>query len=317
MTPALRAAPRRIGTTLLTLWLVSVVVFFATQTLPGDAAHAILGREATPARVAALREQLHLTGSPLEQYWHWLTSVVRLQFGKSLSNGAPVMEFLGGRIGNSLLLMVGAALIGVPIALLVGALSGYRRDGPIDNASSVVTLVLAALPEFVIASGLVILLSTGLWKFLPATSTDTPVADHLNELVLPCLSLGLAIAPYILRMMRAAMIEVFESDYVEHARLSGASERSVVLRHAVPNAIGAVAQVTALQLAYLAGGVVVVEYVFGFPGVGIALVDAVTNRDLPVIQATCLFIALFYIVVNLLADAITGLANPRTRHAAA
>jgi peptide/nickel transport system permease protein len=177
--------------------------------------------------------------------------------------------------------------------------------------------VLAALPEFVIASGLVILLSTGLWKFLPATSTDTPVADHLNELVLPCLSLGLAIAPYILRMMRAAMIEVFESDYVEHARLSGASERSVVLRHAVPNAIGAVAQVTALQLAYLAGGVVVVEYVFGFPGVGIALVDAVTNRDLPVIQATCLFIALFYIVVNLLADAITGLANPRTRHAAA
>jgi peptide/nickel transport system permease protein len=135
MTPALRAAPRRIGTTLLTLWLVSVVVFFATQTLPGDAAHAILGREATPARVAALREQLHLTGSPLEQYWHWLTSVVRLQFGKSLSNGAPVMEFLGGRIGNSLLLMVGAALIGVPIALLVGAISGYRRDGPIDNSS--------------------------------------------------------------------------------------------------------------------------------------------------------------------------------------
>lgn len=316
MPSIIRMMLRKVWTTLLVLWLVSVVVFFATQTLPGDAAQAILGRDATPQRLAALREQLHLSGSPVAQYGHWIASVARLDFGTSLSNGAPVLDYLGGRISNSLILMLGAALVGVPVALLVGAVSAYRRDGAIDNGSSLVTLMVAALPEFVIASGLVVLFSTGMVRLLPATSTDTPVLAHMAQLVLPCVTLGLAIAPYIVRMIRAEMIEVFESDYIEHARLSGVRERSVMLRHAAPNSIGAVAQVTALQLAYLAGGVVVVEYVFGYPGIGTALIDAVTNRDLPVIQATCLFIALFYVAVNLLADAVTGLANPRTRRVA-
>jgi peptide/nickel transport system permease protein len=309
-------ALRRAGWGALVLWLVSVVVFFATQTLPGDAARAILGREATPDRLAALRAQLNLDGSPLQQYWEWISGVVQLDFGTSLANGMTVVELLGPRIGNSLILMVGAALVGIPISLVVGAIAAYRRDRAFDGISSLVTLVLAALPEFVLAAALVVLLSTGSLNLLPATSSETPILAHPDQLVLPCLALGLAIAPYIVRMTRATMIEVFESEYVQHARLGGVRERDVVLRHALPNAVGAVAQVAALQLAYLAGGVVVVEYVFSFPGIGTSLVDAVTNRDLPVIQAICLFIAAFYITVNLLADALTALANPRMRTAA-
>lgn len=306
---------RRLLTAVLVLFLVSLGVFLATQILPGDAAQAILGRDATPERLAALRERLQLTGNPVIQYWKWLGSVVMLDFGQSLSSGTLVTELLKPRIINSLILMGGSALIGIPISLFVGVLSAYWRDGILDNATTVVTLVVSALPEFVIATSLILLLATGVWTLLPATSTSMPVLAYPAQLVLPSLSLAIAIAPYIIRMTRATMIEVLESDYVQHARLSGVSERAVVLRHSLINIVGAVAQVVALQLAYLAGGVVVVEFVFGFPGIGTALVDAVSNRDLPVIQALCLFIAASYIAVNLVADALTALANPRVRHA--
>ncbi len=306
---------QRLWTGLLVLFMVSVCVFFATQVLPGDAAQAILGRDATPERLEALRQQLQLSGNPIVQYWHWLGSVLQLDFGASLANGRPVADLLGARIGNSLILMGAAALIGIPAALAIGVVTAYWRDGMLDHAVTVVTLVLSALPEFVIATSLILLLATGLLKVLPATSTGSPVLDYPLQMVLPALTLALAIAPYIIRMMRATMIDVLESDYVQHARLSGLSERKVVFRYGLVNALGAIAQVAALQLAYLAGGVVVVEFVFGFPGIGTALVDAVDNRDLPVIQAICLFIAVFYILVNLVADALTAFANPRVRHA--
>lgn len=310
-----RAVFRRLWTAILVLFLVSICVFFATQILPGDAAQAILGRNATPERLAALREQLRLDGNPLEQYGHWLAAILRFDFGISMSNGGPVSALLSVRIANSMTLMLAAALVGVPLALVIGAAAAYWRDGLFDHITAGITLILAALPEFVIAIGLILLFSTGFWRILPATSTGTPILSHLDQLVLPALSLGFAIAPYIIRMTRAALIEVLDSDYVQHARLSGLSEPRIVFGHAIINALGAVAQVTALQLAYLAGGVVVVEYVFGFPGLGTAFVDAVSNRDLPVIQAAALFIAAFYIVVNLIADALTALANPRVRHA--
>lgn len=310
-----RAVFRRLWTAIVVLFLVSICVFFATQILPGDAAQAILGRNATPERLAALREQLRLDGNPLEQYGHWLAAILRFDFGISMSSGGPVSALLSVRIANSMILMLAAALVGVPLALVIGAAAAYWRDGLFDHITAGITLILAALPEFVIAIGLILLFSTGFWRILPATSTGTPILAHLDQLVLPALSLGFAIAPYIIRMARAALIEVLDSDYVQHARLSGLSERRIVFGHAIINALGAVAQVTALQLAYLAGGVVVVEYVFGFPGLGTAFVDAVSNRDLPVIQAAALFIAAFYIVVNLIADALTALANPRVRHA--
>lgn len=306
---------RRLWTAFVVLFLVSLGVFLATQVLPGDAAQAILGRDATPERLEALRERLQLTGNPVIQYWNWLGSVVRLDFGLSLSNGAPVADLLAPRVLNSLILMACSALIGIPLSLLIGLLAAYWRDGVLDHAVTLVTLVVSALPEFVIATSLILLFATGVWNVLPATSTSTPVLSYPAQLVLPALTLAIAIAPYIIRMTRATMIEVLDSDYVQHARLSGVSERAIVLRHGLINVVGAVAQVTALQLAYLAGGVVVVEFVFGFPGIGTALVDAVSNRDLPVIQAICLFIATFYIVVNLLADSLTALANPRVRYA--
>ncbi|MDE1180832.1 ABC transporter permease [Paraburkholderia sp.] len=307
---------RRLGATALALLVVSLCVFTATQVLPGDAAQAILGRDATPERLAALRMQLHLDGSPLSQYGAWLWHAVHADFGVSLSNGMAVNLMLGERVGNSLLLMGASISIGVPLALITGAASGYWRDSAFDHAATIVTLVLSALPEVVLAMGLIILLATGLFPLFPATATMRPVTAYPLQLVLPALTLGLAIVPYIVRMVRAAMIEVMDSDYVAYARLTGLPERTVVFRHGLVNMLGAVAQVLALQLAYLAGGVVMVEYVFGYPGIGSAMIDAVNNRDLPVVQAIALLIAIVYIVVNLIADSLTLLANPRVRHAA-
>ncbi|TIU44261.1 MAG: ABC transporter permease [Mesorhizobium sp.] len=305
----------RLLTAIVVLLLVSVSIYLATQVLPGDAAQAILGREATPERLAALRERLHLHGDPVAQYFFWLASVIRLDFGVSLATGAPVAELLAPKIGNSLVLMAIATFVGVPFSLLVGIVTACRRDGQLDSVVTVFSLVITALPEFVVGMLLVIVFATTVWTVLPASSTASPVLAYPVQLILPSLTLVIAIAPYIMRMTQATMIEVLESDYVQHARLSGVRESTVVLRHALINIVGTVSQVIALQMAYLAGGVVVVEYVFGFPGIGTALVDAVSNRDLPVIQAICLFITTFYIVINLLADAVTAIANPRVRYA--
>lgn len=300
---------------LLTLWVVSLVVFWATQALPGDAARAILGREATPERLEALRIQLNLYDPLAVQYGKWLLSVVTLDFGNSFASGLNVIEYLAPRVSNSLWLMGLAALIATPAALAVGAFSALRRDRALDHTASLTMLVLAALPEFVVGILLVLLLSTGwLALFPPIFGGDSgAVWRHPDQLALPTLTLVLAVSPPIVRMMRASMIEVLESEYVQQARLKGLAERNVLWRHAAPNAIGPVAQVIALQLAWLAGGVVAVEFLFRFPGVGMALMDAIDARDLPVIQAVVLLIAAVYIVVNLLADLVGLAANPKVR----
>ncbi|MEO6821520.1 MAG: ABC transporter permease [Candidatus Nanopelagicales bacterium] len=301
-----------------TLVVVSLVVFLATQTLPGDAAQAILGREATPARLAALREQLHLGGSLPSQYFHWLGNVLTLNFGTSLANQEPVLKVMGPALGNSAVLMFCAAFIAIPLSIGVGTWSALKRDGTLDRSTSVITLVLAALPEFVVGILLVIIFSTGVFHVLPAVFVQNPgdaVWSHPNQLVLPTLTLVLAVSPYIIRIMRATMLEVLDSEYVQQARLKGVPERTVILRHALPNAIGPVAQVIALQLAWLLGGVVLVEYVFRYPGIGFMLTDSVNNRDLPLVQAIVLAIALFYVIVNLIADVITLIANPKVRTA--
>ena len=301
------------------LWAVSVVVFLATQALPGDAARAILGREATPERLAALRDQLQL-GAPLYvQYFSWLGNLVHLDLGTSFSNGMPVAELLGSRLNNSLALMLCATVISVPVSILVGTYSALRRDRAFDHSTSVLTLVLAALPEFVVGIVLVLIFSTGALNLFPAVyvmSESGSAWSDPTQLVLPTLTMVLAVSPYIVRIMRATMIEVLESEYVQQARLKGLPERTVILRHALPNSIGPVAQVIALQLAWLAGGVVIVEFLFRFPGIGFALVDAVNNRDLPVVQTLALAIAAVYIVVNLLADMVSLAANPKVRSAA-
>jgi peptide/nickel transport system permease protein len=298
------------------LLAVSVVVFLATQALPGDAARAILGREATPERLAVLRAELRL-GDPLYvQYFSWLANLFRFDLGTSFANGMSVAQLLGPRLNNSFALMLCACIAGIPVSLLVGIYSAVRRDRFFDHSTSVVTLVLASLPEFVVGIVLVLIFSTGALSLLPAVYAATGSGsawDDPLQLVLPTATLVLAVSPYIIRIMRATMLEVLESEYVQQARLKGLSERSVLFRHALPNAIGPVAQVIALQLAWLAGGVVVVEFLFRFPGIGFTLVDAVNNRDLPVVQTLTMIIAVVYVAVNLLADMVSLAANPRVR----
>jgi len=203
-----------------------------------------------------------------------------------------------------------------PLAIILGSVAARRRDTPFDHATSLALLALAALPEFVIAIALVVLFATTVFHALPAVSLippEDPPWKHLNELVLPVTALVLAVSPYIARITRASMVEVLESDYVEMARLKGLREGSVLWRHALPNAIAPAIQVIALNLAYLAGGIVVVEFVFGYPGIGGAFVDAVANRDLPVVQALAILIAGAYVLLNLLADVATILVIPRLR----
>jgi peptide/nickel transport system permease protein len=313
-----RVLLRRLGLGAVTLFLVSLLVFGTTQALPGDAARAMLGKEATPERLAALRAHLHLDQPVWEQYADWLGGIARGDFGQSLATEQPVMTLLAPRIGNSAFLVLVSALIAIPASLLVGVVSAVRRDRAIDHILTLASLIFAALPEFVIGIALVMLFATQVFHWLPAVAMvadDEPIWRQLDQVVLPAIALDLAVIPYMGRIMRASMIEVLESEYVQMARLKGMPSRRVIVRHAVPNAIVPFVQVTALQLAWLAGGVVVIEFVFRYPGIGSALVDAVANRDLPVVQALALLIAALYVVLNTLADILTILLTPRLRTA--
>ena len=308
---------RRVLLGLLTLFLVSLIVFAATQALPGDPARAFLGRTATPDSLKALREQLHLNQPATTQYWHWLSGLLTGDLGHSLTGtGQPVTTLIGKRVENSAFLMLLAGLISVPLSIALGAVAARRRDGPFDHATSIVLLALAALPEFVVAIALVVFLGTSVFHFLPAVSLIPPGGapwQHLKEIVLPTAALVFAVCPYIARIMRASMVEVLESDYVEMARLKGMPEQKVLWRHSVPNGIAPTIQVIALNLAYLAGGIVVVEFVFGYPGIGGGFVGAVQNRDFPVVQALAILIAGVYVLLNVIADVATILVSPRLR----
>jgi len=236
--------------------------------------------------------------------------------GTSLASGMTVTSYLKQRVANSVALVLLAALISIPVSLLIGSLSALWRDSVFDLTASVGSLALAALPEFVIAMLLILLFATTVTHLFPAVSRIPPgvsVWTETDMLILPVLTLVLAVAPYISRILRASMIEVLESDYVQMARLKGMPERTVLQRHALPNAVIPAIQVSALQLAWLAGGVVVVEYVFNYPGIGSAFIDAVNLRDLPVVQAIALLIAAVYVFANLLADILTILVSPRLR----
>ena len=306
---------RRLLLGLLVLWLVSILVFVSTQAL-GNPARAILGRNATPEALAALENELNLDSSKLGQYLSWLNGLLHGSFGNSLAAKQPVTEVLGDRLINSAILVLLAALISIPLSIAIGSWAALRREKSFDIVTSNAMLLLAALPEFVIAVLLVILFATTVSHIFPAISPVPPGTrpwDNPDILVLPTLCLVLAVAPYVSRIMRASMVEVLESDYVEMARLKGLPERTVLVRHALPNAIGPVFQVIAINLAYLAGGVVVVEYVFNYPGIGSALQEAVINHDLPVVQALAMLIATVYVVLNLMADVATILVTPRLR----
>ncbi len=307
---------RRLGVSIFILFAVSVIIFCATLLLPGSPATAILGQQATPERIAALEAEMNLNEPPLKRYLLWLGGVLTGDFGTSTSTGGPVSELLGEPLVNSLVLMLLAAVISIPVGILLGVYAAWWRGYKRDQAITWVTLILAALPEFVIGIALVTLFATSVFKVLPAVTMSPPdshVWQFPSQLVLPTLTLAFVVTPYITRMTRATMIEALESGYVEMARLKGVPERRVVFRHALPHAVGPIAQVVAIQLAWLAGGIVVVEYLFRYPGLGVALIDAVNYRDVQVVQAVSLLIAAVYVVVNLLADLVSIAANPKLR----
>jgi peptide/nickel transport system permease protein len=311
-----RLIARRLALGVLTLFLISLVVFAAVLALPGDAATAILGRDATPERLAALRDQLNLNDSVVSQYLQWIGDVLTGSFGESAATQEPVSELLSDRVANTAFLVLVAAVVAIPLSIGIGVWTAMRRDRSVDHVISTSSLVLAALPEFVIGIGLILLFATSVFQLFPAVSLLAPDEKAWSDpsvVVLPAATLVLAVTPYISRIMRGSMIEVLESEYVTMARLKGLPERTVIWRHAVPNAIVPAIQVTALQLAWMAGGVVVVEFVFSYPGIGSLFIDAVDNRDMPVVQTITILAAAIYVVLNLLADLATIAVTPRLR----
>jgi peptide/nickel transport system permease protein len=314
--PILQLLRRRALIGIVTLVVVSMVVFVATEVLPGNAAYAILGHSADKARVLQLEQQLHLNRGLLDQYWVWLSGLLTGKLGNSLVSGASVWSLAEPRLLNSAFLVVLTGALGTVIGVVLGSIAALRKDGWFDHFTSVMSLGVTALPEFVVAIALVILFSTSLLHVLPAVAVLPPGTYAWSEprlLVLPTATLVIVIVPYIHRMMRAAMIEALESDYVEMARLKGAPEWRVALVHALPNAIAPTIQVIGLTFLYLAGGIVVVEVVFNFPGIGQGLVNAVSSRDLPVIQFIVVALAAFYVFMNIVTDVIALAVTPRRR----
>jgi peptide/nickel transport system permease protein len=312
----LRFIARRLALGVFTLFVVSLIVFTATQLLPTDPATAILGRDATDQSVADLREKLGLDRSAFSQYTHWLGGIVSGDPGDSFNARIPILDYIGDRVINSLFLLFLASVIAIPTALWFGAYSARKRDKLFDNVTSNVMLALASLPEFVVGIILVLVFSLKGWHLLPAVSAIDigagPWSD-MKGMVLPTATLVIGAVPYISRIVRASMIEVLESDYVEMARLKGAPEKVVLWRHALPNSLGPVFQVIALNVAYFAAGVIVVEALFNYPGIGGALRDSVRVRDIPVIQFLVMVLAAVYVITNLAADVATVLVTPRLR----
>ena len=307
---------RRALLSLLVLLGVSVLIFLATQALPGDPAVQILGHTATPEQLTELRKQLGLDQPLLDQYATWLGNVLTGSLGQSLTSPQSVSSLLIDRGLASLALVGASALIAIPLAVLLGSLGAMRRDRPSDHATQGIFLVLTALPEFVIGLGLLILLGTTVFTVLPPVAlipSGGAAFTHPRELALPVITLVLAVVPYLTRLQRAAMIDVLESDFVQMARLKGLTERTVVRRHALRNSLVPVVQGSALTLIYLTGGIVAIEYLFAYPGLGSALTTAVAGRDLPVVQAIVLLLASVYVIVNLVADLLTVLLVPRLR----
>jgi peptide/nickel transport system permease protein len=300
---------------LLTLFIISVVIFGATELLPGDLARELLGQSATEETLAALREQLGLNDPAPLRYWNWLAGVLQGDFGMSMATQKPISELVGARLGNTLFLAFYAAALAVPFALLLGVLAALWRNSIFDRASNALALTAISFPEFFVAYTLILWLAqSGLFPSMVRITGSTTTGDLLYMAFLPALTLTLVVTAHMMRMTRAAIINLLASPYIEMARLKGMSPMRVVLRHAVPNALAPIINVVALNLAYLITGVVVVEVVFVYPGLGQLMIDAVSNRDIAVVQAIALIFASAYVLLNLLADVLSTITNPRLMH---
>jgi len=313
----LRLIAQRLTLAVGTLLVVSALVFFFTSVLPGDIAERVLGRESTAQQRQIFRKHLHLDSPVWKRYGIWISDVARGDFGRSLVNNDTVTATIGTSAKNTLFLSVFAFVLYLPVTLVLATLAALTRGKLPDSLISVVTLVGLSLPEFVLGTLLIFGFAVKL-SLAPALSIVNPGDDlftRLHATILPAVTLMVAMAVYAIRMLRDNLIDVLDSEYVRMATLKGVPRWRVVMRHALPNAVGPALNVTALNLTYLIGGVVVVESVFSYPGLGKMLVDSISVRDVPVVEAIALLASGVYIVANLVADVLTMVLNPRLRTA--
>lgn len=314
-----RSAARWVGKILqgvLTLLLVSILIFLATQTMPGDVARVILGVNATPERLATVRENLGLDLPIWQQYANWLLGILRGDWGASLTNGVPVADTLSIRLRNSVTLGAMALVIMLPISLVVGVIAAQKRDRVFDKLFMGGSMVVNAVPEFVLGTVLIALFGTTVFRIFPPVALIPP-ADmpwwHPLAMVLPVATLVIGGVAYLSRLVRVSFIDVMNSEYIQTALLKGLSTRRILYRHALPNALAPIIPAASLVAAFLIGGTVVVEYLFSYPGIGLTLIESVNNRDLPLIQAVVLIIAAAYFVFNFIADLLSDAGSTGRR----
>jgi len=300
---------------LLTLVLVSGIVFVAVEALPGDACTAYLGRMAQGKRLENCRRDFGLERPALTRYAEWTAAAAQGDLGISLKRNKPISGIIGTRLRNTVVLGLAAMIIGVPIAVLLGIIAGLWRDRPVDLWVSTTAIFAMTIPEFVSATILILVFSVWL-GWLPGivtTPPNAPLFDFLSDIILPIVTLALVMTAHILRMVRTSVIDVMASDYVQMARLKGVPYWRMVFRHVLPNALLPTINLVALTIAWLLGGVVVIEVVFNYPGLGRLTIDAISDRDLAMVQAIALILATIYVGLNLFADLLTLVANPRLR----
>jgi peptide/nickel transport system permease protein len=311
----IRLVLQRFGAALVTLLIICVIVFGAVELLPGDACTAYLGRDAKGRILENCRLERGLDRPALERFGEWAAGMVRGDLGNSMNRNKPIEDVVGWRLRNTLILAVTASLFGIPLALFLGVVAGLRRDRPIDIALSSIALFAMTIPEFISATVLILVFSITLgWTSGVVTvGYKAPVLDLVANTVLPTVALALILVAHILRMVRSSVIEVMESDFVLMARLKGVPFGRIVWRHVLPNSLLPTINVIGLTVAWLLGGMVVIETVFNYPGLGRLAVDAVADRDLPLIQAIALILGSIYILTNLAADLVSLLLNPKLR----
>ncbi len=316
MTKILNMIAQRLALGFLTLFVVSLIIFMGVELLPGDLAEAILGQSATPENLAAFRKELGLDRPAYIRYVEWLADIVQGDFGTSLASGREISELIGKRLANTLYLALYAAAISVPLALVLGILAALYRNGIYDRVVNLVTLSSISFPEFFVAYILILVFSVTLGWFPSLANVDigTPFFERLYKVFLPAATLTLVVVAHMMRMTRAALINLLANPYIEMAGLKGMTQRRIILTHALPNAWAPIVNVIAINLAYLIVGVVIVEVVFVYPGLGQLIVDSVQKRDIPVVQACSLIFAATYILLNLTADILSILTNPRLLH---
>lgn len=303
---------KRLGLGVLTLLLLSLLIFLSVEALPGDLAETILGQQATPETVAAIRKDLGLDQPPITRYLNWLGGVLQGDFGNSLALKKPISSLIAPRIQNTLFLTLYTAAIAVPLSIILGLAISLFRNSYFDRITNTTALAAISMPEFFVGYIMIYLFAlSGYFPSMANINANTPLLDKLYLCFLPALTLTLVVTAHMMRMTRAAIINVLALPYIEMARLKGAKPSRIIVRHALPNAIAPIVNVVALNLAYLITGVVIVEIVFVFPGLGQLMVDGVKFRDVPVVQATALIFASAYVGLNLLADIISTISNPR------